>query len=88
MKRPSLKHQNSAVLASREQRLRVQAGGKATPLAIRPGFEGKRPRACQWIAGEPGPDDSCKCGAPVAPGKPWCEPHQARAWRPAGKVEP
>jgi len=37
---------------------------------------------CQWIAGEPSRDDACKCGAPTAPGSPWCPRHHARAiWR-------
>ena len=58
-----------------------------SPLAIRRGFQGPRPKRCQWIEGAPRGDDSCKCGAAVAPGKPYCDAHWSRAWRPAGKVE-
>ncbi|RJF80930.1 hypothetical protein D3877_11890 [Azospirillum cavernae] len=39
------------------------------------------PRVCQWIEGEPTPDDSCKCGAPSAPGHAYCGPHLRRAYR-------
>ena len=38
-------------------------------------------RKCQWIAGEPSPDDSVKCGARAVPGRPYCEEHTARAYR-------
>ncbi len=37
-------------------------------------------RTCQWIYGDPACDDSCKCGAPTAPGRPYCEGHTARAY--------
>ena len=40
---------------------------------------GVRPRICQWIDGEPTGDDSCKCGRPVQPGRPYCPEHQARS---------
>ena len=41
---------------------------------------GWRPKACQWIAGEPSADDACKCGEPVTPGRPYCDAHWARSW--------
>jgi hypothetical protein len=46
------------------------------------------PRACQWIEGEPTPDDSCKCGAPSAPGQPYCGPHLRRARRVPPDAQP
>ncbi len=33
---------------------------------------------CQFIAGEPIFDDSCKCGREVKPGSPYCPEHHAR----------
>ena len=37
-------------------------------------------RRCQWIEGDPGPDDSCKCGEKAVPGQSWCDAHFARAF--------
>lgn len=42
---------------------------------------GPRATRCQWIAGEPSWDDACKCGQPVAPGRPYCAEHWHRAWK-------
>jgi hypothetical protein len=36
--------------------------------------------SCQWIEGEPSEDDACKCGKPAAAGRPYCPPHEARAY--------
>lgn len=36
---------------------------------------------CQWIEGEPDADESCKCGRPAIPARPYCREHEARAWR-------
>lgn len=33
-----------------------------------------RREGCQWIAGDPQIDPS-KCGKPVSPGSPYCQPH-------------
>lgn len=41
---------------------------------------GPAPKTCQWIEGEPGPDDACKCGACVLPGRPYCEAHFRRSF--------
>lgn len=44
---------------------------------------GERPlqsKHCQYISGEPSLDDSCKCGAPVVPGKPYCQRHYQRCY--------
>lgn len=43
--------------------------------------------SCQWIDGKPTPDDSCKCGAPVLIGAPYCAAHWTKAWRPMTKEE-
>lgn len=45
-----------------------------------PGSLGPAPRTCQWIEGEPAPDDSCKCGKPAVEGRPYCAHHLARAY--------
>lgn len=37
-------------------------------------------KTCQWIEGQPTPDDSCKCGAPVVMGEPYCAAHLRQAW--------
>ena len=36
-------------------------------------------RTCQWIAGEPGADEACKCGAVTRDGAAYCAQHSARA---------
>ena len=35
---------------------------------------------CQFIAGDPSPDDSCKCGRPARLGSSYCPEHHARCW--------
>lgn len=37
-------------------------------------------RRCQWIAGEPSGDDSCKCLRETEPGRSFCPTHHARAY--------
>ena len=51
------------------------------PFGIQPGFEAPPPHTCQYIAGQPTPDDSCKCDRPVLPGSSYCPEHHARCWR-------
>lgn len=48
---------------------------------ISPGFVAAPARLCQWIEGDPTPDDSCKCLAPSAPGVSYCPAHAQRAYR-------
>ncbi|SMF47650.1 GcrA cell cycle regulator [Azospirillum oryzae] len=48
---------------------------------IRSGFAAAPAKTCQWIEGNPTPDDSCKCLAPSAPGVSYCPDHAARAYR-------
>ena len=42
---------------------------------------------CQFIAGKPSPDDTCKCGREVKPHSPYCPEHDARCYPAAGVVE-
>ncbi len=51
------------------------------------GAEGVAFRRCQWIAGEPTRDESCKCGAPAIPGSPYCEAHHRRAYLPRAETK-
>ncbi len=37
-------------------------------------------RTCQFIAGEPSSDDTCKCGEPVRRGSSYCPAHHRRCW--------
>lgn len=60
---------------------RADDGRPARPYAIRPGFAAAPAKVCQWIEGQPTPDDSCKCLAPSAPGVSYCPDHAARAFR-------
>ncbi|WP_169054909.1 GcrA family cell cycle regulator [Azospirillum sp. TSA2s] len=48
---------------------------------IRSDFAVAPAKSCQWIEGNPTPDDSCKCLAPSAPGVSYCPDHAARAYR-------
>ena len=44
-------------------------------------------RFCQYIAGKPGPDDTCKCGLPVKPRSPYYPEHDARCYPAAEAAE-
>jgi hypothetical protein len=37
---------------------------------------------CQFIPGEPSPDDTCKCGLEAVPGHSYCPSHLARCYQP------
>ncbi len=50
------------------------------PFGIQPGFEGPAPKTCQYIAGRPSADDTCKCGRPSLPRSAYCAEHHARCW--------
>ncbi len=39
-------------------------------------------RQCQWIEGDPGGDDSCKCLRVTIRGSNWCPAHRARVYLP------
>ena len=58
--------------ANAHQQTRFTVGGRPELVV--------RFATCQWIDGEPRPDDACKCGQPVAePGSPYCAAHARRA---------
>ena len=44
-------------------------------------------RFCQYIAGKPSPDDTCKCGRETKPRSPYCPEHDARCYPAAEAVE-
>ena len=72
------KSRNSVI--GRARRLGLHAPkqeAKPTPPRASTGRKGEQ---CQWIAGDPSPDDSCKCLAPVEPGWPYCPEHLERAY--------
>lgn len=48
-----------------------------------PPIVGPKGRQCQWIEGEPGLDDQCKCLRRTEPGQSWCAAHRARVYLPA-----
>lgn len=48
---------------------------------------GPRFKICQFIEGEPAPDDECKCGEPVVEGQgPYCPEHLARCYHAGSAV--
>lgn len=55
------------------------------PILLRPKLAPKG-RQCQWIEGDPSPDDSCKCRAWTVEGKPYCQAHLDRAYRRDGYI--
>ena len=44
------------------------------------GLAALRPGMCSWPEGEPGTEGLHFCGAPIVPGKPYCEEHCRRAY--------
>jgi hypothetical protein len=71
MRRHSLRQQQATHLGGKG----VGAWGGIRAIAT-----GQASKACQWIAGEPTCDDSCKCLEPVANGKSYCNAHQERVY--------
>ena len=69
--------------ARRPQRPRVG------PVAAAPGprIVGPKGRQCQWIAGEPRGDDSCKCLRETARGENWCPAHLEQIYLPPDVAE-
>ena len=53
----------------------------------RPGIAGPGGRQCQWIEGEPGGDDSCKCLRVTVRGSNWCPAHRERVYLPPEMAE-
>ncbi len=54
-----------------------------TETAPRPSqsFVGIHFRKCQWIAGKPSADESCKCGEKTGPDRVYCPSHKEKAKR-------
>jgi hypothetical protein len=52
-----------------------------------PRIVGPKGRQCQWIAGEPSGDDSCKCLRETARGESWCQAHLERIYLPPDVAE-
>jgi hypothetical protein len=46
------------------------------------------PKPCQYIAGAPSADDSCKCGRHVKAGTSWCPNHYYWVYRETPGVDP
>lgn len=53
-------------------------------LSINPGFDGGRPRTCEWPIGNPGDDGFHFCGAERDGERPYCAAHAKRAYRKVG----
>lgn len=56
------------------------AASMAVPMGAR--IVGPGGRQCQWIDGEPGGDDTCKCLRETVRGESWCKAHRARVYLP------
>ena len=76
-------------------KLRARPAPKPEPTQPKPVQPRRKPvdiapipkrRQCQWIAGEPTPDDSCKCLTETRPASPWCEEHHEQAYVRGGYV--
>lgn len=59
---------------------------RAVP-AMGPRIPGPKGRQCQWIEGEPGEDDNCKCLRVTAAGESWCKAHRVRVYLPPEVAE-
>jgi hypothetical protein len=73
--------------ASREARKPPQPGQRLVVTLPKARIVGPRGRQCQWIEGEPGGDDSCKCLRETAQGACWCPVHRARVYLPPEVAE-
>lgn len=69
-----------------ERRRKVLLTERAVP-AMGPRIPGPEGRQCQWIEGEPGEDDRCKCLRVTAAGESWCKAHKARVYLPPEVAE-
>ncbi len=56
----------------------LEIGNAPAPSRI---FTGIHFPKCQWIAGEVGPDDHCKCGKKTGAGRVYCPTHETKAVR-------
>lgn len=51
-----------------------------SPSAMPQNYTLSQTAKCQYIAGEPSADDSCKCGKPAIEGKSWCPEHYSMVY--------
>lgn len=77
----------AAVAERRYERRRKTSRVERDVPAMGPRIPGPKGRQCQWIEGEPGEDDGCKCLRVTAAGESWCKAHRARAYLPPEVVE-
>lgn len=63
---------------------RKPSGGDGSSRVIAMGARiiGAKGRQCQWIEGDPGEDDRCKCLRQTVPGGSWCGAHRERVYLP------
>jgi hypothetical protein len=79
---------STAAVADRRYERRRSAAGLARPVPAQgPRIPGPKGRQCQWIEGEPGEDDNCKCLRVTAAGESWCKAHRARVYLPPEVAE-
>lgn len=73
--------------ANREERKLPRPSGHRALVPAGPRVIGPRDRRCQWIEGEPGGDDSCKCLRETLLGENWCPAHRERVYLPPEVAE-
>ena len=57
-------------------------GGASRVIVMGARVVGPKGRQCQWIEGDPGEDDTCKCLRQTVPGGAWCGAHRERVYLP------
>ena len=75
------------VQANRDLRKPPRPRAGSVAALPRPRVVGPGGRQCQWIEGEPGGDDSCKCLRETARGVSWCPAHLERIYLPPEAAE-
>lgn len=73
--------------AGRAMRRPLRSGRRRVVGSAGPRVVGPRGRQCQWIEGEPGGDDSCKCLRKTVRGASWCQAHRERVYLPPEAAE-
>lgn len=67
-------------LASRPSPIRIQPAPAPAAAAAPPRVARHKGPSCQWPIGDPGSQDFRFCGAPIAPGRPYCLRHCEEAY--------
>ena len=73
--------------ANRADRKQPRPNGRRAVVSGGPRIVGPGGRQCQWIEGDPGGDDSCKCLRRTARGVSWCPSHLERIYLPPEATE-